>query len=186
MFARPPITLNLLQSATPGDAQQLVLVLHHALYDGLSIAELFRAAEQLYRGSELPKSVQYHRLLPRIVWQEQNGTSFWVDRLRDLRHAPLPRKDSGPEGIPAVHQASLLIQVSGEEIRQVCSYAEVTPQCIGQAAFAKLLSTMTQCRDVVFGRVVSGRDIPGAEEVIGPMLVSHGPLIISDVSLSVA
>ena len=33
-------------------------------------------------------------------------------------------------------------------------------------------AVLTHSHDVVFGRVVSGRDVPGSEEVIGPMLVS--------------
>ena len=169
MFSKPPIFLNVVHS--PGQAPRLILVLHHALYDGLSIAGLFHAVEEMYHGSAPRPSTQYHQLLSHILWQENNGTSFWVDRLRELRHAPLPRNTTMPEIVPTVHHATLQVQLAEAEIRQACSYAEVTPQCIGQAAFVKLLAVMTRRRDVIFGRVVSGRDMQGAEEVIGPMLV---------------
>ncbi|RPD66154.1 peptide synthetase [Lentinus tigrinus ALCF2SS1-7] len=167
LFRCPPIFLHLLKSAVPGDGHRLVLVLHHALYDGLAIAKLFDAVQQLYHAIDLQTTNQYHQLLPRLLWQERNGTSFWVRTLRDLRSAPVPRTASEN---PVVHQVSLPVHLTEEEIRQVCRGAEVTPQCIGQTAFAKLLAVLTQRRDVVFGRVVSGRDVPGAEEVIGPML----------------
>ena len=169
MFARPPIYLNLLRAASSKEPAQLVVVLHHALYDGLAIAELFDAVQRLYCGDELPTTAHFHQLLPRILWQERNGTSFWVDRLCDLRNAPLLRKavDS-----PVVHHVSLPVPLAETEIRGACSNAQVTPQCIGQVAFAKLLAISTQRRDVVFGRVVSGRDMLGAEGVVGPMLVS--------------
>ena len=175
MFVRPPISLNLVQAASSEGTPQLVLVLHHALYDGLSIAGLFQSVEQLYRGVELLKLPQYHQILPRIALQEKNGTPFWVDRLRDLHHAPLPRLAAASEEAPTVHLVSHTVELTDAEIRRTCSDAEVTAQCIGQAAFAKLLAVMTQRRDVVFGRVVSGRDVPGAEEVIGPLLVRVKP-----------
>ena len=167
LFRSPPIFLHLLKS---DEGHRLVVVLHHALYDGLAIANLFDTVQQLYRGVEVPASNQYHQLLPRLLWQERNGTSFWIKTLRDLHSASIPRIASDEN--PIVHQVSLPVHLTEEEVRQACRGAEVTPQCIGQTAFAKLLAVLTQSRDVVFGRVVSGRDVPGAEEVIGPMLVS--------------
>ncbi|KAI1795863.1 peptide synthetase [Ganoderma leucocontextum] len=169
LFRQPPIFLHLLQATSSSDAHRLVLVLHHALYDGLAIAHLFHAVELLYRGSDLPIDMQYHQLLPNLLWQEENGTPFWTSNLRDLRHASLPRKAASPTET-SVHQVSLSVPVTQEETREACRCAEVTLQCIGQAAFAKVLAVMSRCRDVVFGRVVSGRDLPGSEEVLGPML----------------
>ena len=169
-FRRPPIFLHLLKAASADDVHRLVLVLHHALYDGLAIGRLFDAVKEAYCGSELSAAMQYYQLLPRLLWQERNGTSFWVDHLRDLRVVRIPRKLSC-KADTSVHQVSLPVHVAREEIRQACRNAEVTLKCIGQAAFAKLLAAMTNCPDVVFGRVISGRDLPGAEEVIGPMLV---------------
>ncbi|KAI0748141.1 peptide synthetase [Daedaleopsis nitida] len=170
IFRKPPAFFHLLKGSTPDDAHRLVIVLHHALYDGLSIARLFDTVEALYRGSELAVAEQYHQLLPRLLWQEQNGTSFWVDRLRRLAHAPIPQRESIGGDAGVVHQCSLSVQVTEEHIRRACSDVQVTPQCVGQTAFAKLLASLTDRRDVVFGRVVSGRDVPGADEVIGPML----------------
>ncbi|RDX56754.1 peptide synthetase [Lentinus brumalis] len=167
VFNRPPIFLHLLKSSAPDDGHRLVLVLHHALYDGLAIAKLLDAVQGLYRDVEFQITNQYHHLLPRLLWQERNGTPFWVRTLRDLRSAPIPRT---PSENTIVHQVSVPVRLTEEEIRQACRGAEVTPQCIGQTAFAKLLAVLTQRRDIVFGRVVSGRDVPGAEEVIGPML----------------
>ncbi|KAI0721073.1 peptide synthetase [Cerioporus squamosus] len=167
MFRRPPIFLHFLRAPAPDDGHRLVLILHHALYDGLAIAKLLDAVQQLYHDIEPQVTNQFHQLLPRLLWQERNGTSFWVRTLRDLRSAPIPRTLSEN---PVVHQASVPVRLTEEDIRQACRGAEVTPQCIGQTAFAKLLAVLTQRRDVIFGRVVSGRDVPGAEEVIGPML----------------
>ncbi|EJF65871.1 peptide synthetase [Dichomitus squalens LYAD-421 SS1] len=168
-FRQPPIMLHLLKGTSPDYGHRLVLVLHHALYDGLAIARLFDAVKEVYCGLQLPAAIQYHQMLPRLLWQEKNGASFWVKHLRDLRVARITRKPSCTADT-SVHQVSLPVRVARAEIHQACRHAEITPQCIGQAAFAKLLSALTHCRDVIFGRVVSGRDSPGAEEVIGPML----------------
>ncbi|PIL24012.1 non-ribosomal peptide synthetase [Ganoderma sinense ZZ0214-1] len=168
-FRRPPIFFHLLKATSSSDAHRLVLVLHHALYDGLAIAKLFHAVEQLYFGSYLSVDTQYHQLLPNLLWQEENGTPFWTNNLRDLHHASLPRKATPPSEISAL-QVSLPVPVTHEEMREASRDAEVTLQCIGQTAFAKLLAVITHRRDVIFGRVVSGRDLPGSEEVLGPML----------------
>ncbi|KAI0336556.1 hypothetical protein GY45DRAFT_411925 [Cubamyces sp. BRFM 1775] len=169
IFREPPVFLNLLKAQTPGVPDRLVVVLHHALYDGLSIATLLHTVQQLYDGVKIPAPQRYHDLLPHLFWQEKNGTEFWVNRLRNLRNAPIP-KNSATSASTTVHQISRPVQLSNEEIRRACREAEVTAQCLGQTAFAKLLAVVTRSSDVVFGRVVSGRDIPGAEDVIGPML----------------
>lgn len=169
-FHEPPVYFNLLKSTTPDAPDHLVLVLHHALYDGLSIANLLHWVEQLYLGVDSPSPARYHELLPALLWQEKNGTDFWVNRLRGLNAAPIPRLPSVAES-STVHQLSLPVKLADGEISQACRSTEVTAQCLGQAAFAKLLAVMTRSPDVVFGRVISGRDVPGAEDVIGPMLV---------------
>lgn len=171
IFRRPPVFFHFLKGAAADDSHRLVVVLHHALYDGLSIATLFHVVEQLYRGVEVAPLSQYHQLLPRLLWQEKNGSSFWVNNLRSLAHASIPRRLSEHEGPATVHQYSLPIHIAEQELQRACRDAEVTPQCVGQTAFAKLLVVLTGRRDVVFGRVVSGRDLPGADEVVGPMLV---------------
>ncbi|OJT03537.1 Nonribosomal peptide synthetase 2 [Trametes pubescens] len=168
-FREPPVYFNLMKSTTPDAPDHLVLVLHHALYDGLSIANLLHWVEQLYLGIEIPSPARYHELLPALLWQEKNGTDFWVSRLRGLNAAPIQRELSGAESY-TVHQLSLPVNIANDEVSQVCRSTEVTAQCLGQAAFAKLLAVMTRSPDVVFGRVISGRDVPGAEDVIGPML----------------
>ncbi|KAI0374911.1 hypothetical protein BV20DRAFT_961134 [Pilatotrama ljubarskyi] len=168
-FREPPIFLNLLKATAPEVSDHLVLVLHHALYDGLSIAQLLHAVKELYDDVEINPPTPYHELLPHLLWQEKNGTDFWVERLRGLHGNPIPRRPSATPST-AVHRASLEVKLSEEDIRRACRSAEVTPQCLGQTAFAKLLASMTHSTNVVFGRVVSGRDVPGAEDAIGPML----------------
>ncbi|KAH9946102.1 uncharacterized protein BXZ73DRAFT_72945 [Epithele typhae] len=169
MFERPPVYLNLVSGPTPNEPQHLVVVMHHALYDGHSISDLFYVVQQIYAGTKPPRRPEYHQLLPRIKWQERNGTSFWAERLRGLQHVPIPKKNSPDQPATTFH-TSLPVSLDLEQIRRACGNAQVTPQCLGQAAFAKILATLTKCRDVVFGRVVSGRDMPGADEVVGPML----------------
>ncbi|OBZ75802.1 Nonribosomal peptide synthetase 2 [Grifola frondosa] len=169
VFKRPPIYLHLLtDSASRGSL--LVLVMHHALYDGISVAKLFDAVLGFYEGHDAVSPVQYHDLLPALMWQEREGLSFWIKCLQDLHNLPIPRKPSGIPAIPSSYHASLVVPVEEGKLKRICGYAAVTLQCIAQSAFAKLLATATGSRDVLFGRVVSGRDLPSAEAVIGPIL----------------
>lgn len=170
-FHQPPIVLHF-QSDPANDRQRLFVTIHHSLYDGFSLGKLFAAVRELYRGHTLPSPIHFHDLLPRLLYQEAHGTRFWVQKLQKLNHAPIPKSSISNADVTAtVHYRSLNIDLSQEQIDHACRLLAVTSQSIGLAAYAKLLALLTQNRDVIFGRVVSGRDLPNAEDVLGPTLV---------------
>ncbi|EMD38714.1 siderophore biosynthesis enzyme [Gelatoporia subvermispora B] len=137
----PPYQLYLVRSQEV-DSQEdcrLIMVLHHALYDGVSISKLLDIVGASYNGENF-----HHGLV--------------VPRLPDGSHS----KKS--------HVASSVLNVSRSEVEKVCRLTAVTTQCVGQYAFAKLLASLTRSTDILFGHVVSGRNVSGAEDVIGPVL----------------
>ncbi|CAE6419816.1 unnamed protein product [Rhizoctonia solani] len=145
----------------------LLVVLHHALYDGLSLPLLFHRVRSIYHGITSPSLVSFHDLVPRILLQEHFGTSYWVNKLTDASVSTFPRTSISSS--VGAWRSSAECRVGLAEIQRTCRRYQVNVQCLGQAAMAKVLSQLLQQDDVIFGQVISGRTLPGAEEVIGPV-----------------
>ncbi|KAJ3550989.1 hypothetical protein NMY22_g88 [Coprinellus aureogranulatus] len=165
-FSRPPIWLRLYRPSSASIRPRLVLAMHHALYDGISVGKLLHSVECLYHGDPLPGTVQFSSLLPEIFRQEAEGTAFWAKHLHGFMPSPLPASTEGN----TVYVKERTIILDPDVVKSVLGQAGVTIQCLFQASLAMLLSSLTGSIDVVFGRVVSGRSVPGSEDVIGPML----------------
>ncbi|CAA7271648.1 unnamed protein product [Cyclocybe aegerita] len=171
-FRRPPFWIRLFQTHTDEGKESptsLVFAMHHALYDGLSIGKLLEAVETFYRGQPFECTKQFHELLPHFAMQEKEGTPFWLNKLRLYHPGRLQRSSSESTSVISVTSEKYVPFKDGE-VKALLTRAAVTAQCIGQAAWAKLISKYTGALDVVFGHTVSGRSIPGAEDVIGPVL----------------
>ncbi|EUC66117.1 condensation domain protein, partial [Rhizoctonia solani AG-3 Rhs1AP] len=145
----------------------LLVVLHHALYDGLSLPLLFHRVRSIYHGITPPSLVSFHDLVPHMLLQEHFGTSYWVNKLTGASVSTFPR--TSIQSSVGAWRSSAECQVERAEIQRTCKRYQVNMQCLGQAAMAKVLSQLLQQDDVIFGQVISGRTLPGAEEVIGPV-----------------
>ncbi|KAI0082634.1 hypothetical protein K474DRAFT_1654750 [Panus rudis PR-1116 ss-1] len=167
-FSRPPIFLHLINDESHAQ-RSLLLVMHHALYDGLSVGRLLQLVQEAYhRGSTQP-SAQFFDVLPQLLKEERHGTSFWAQKLRDLdRVKRMLRREGVKES--ASYVAIRPISISKATIESARSLASVTVQAIAQTAYAKLLAVLTESTDVVFGHVVAGRNVAGAEDILGPLL----------------
>ncbi|KAJ3517178.1 hypothetical protein NLJ89_g674 [Agrocybe chaxingu] len=171
-FRRPPFWIRLFQTRNIEGKEKptsLVFAMHHALYDGLSIGKLLEAVETFYRGQPFECTKQFHELLPHFAMQEKEGTPFWLNKLRLHHPGRLQRTSSKSTSATSVI-CEKYVPFKDGEVKALLTRAAVTAQCIGQAAWAKLISKHTGALDVVFGHTVSGRSIPGAEDVIGPVL----------------
>ncbi|KAH7889359.1 hypothetical protein F5I97DRAFT_1801464 [Phlebopus sp. FC_14] len=164
-FERPPVYFRVLRSYM--DKDHLVLFIHHALYDGLSVANLLAYVERVYRQQEVQLVVQFFDILPRLLFQQSRATAYWVQRLEHYRPASLPRIN--PQGRKTII-ASRNVTFTQQALVRFVNDTAVTLQCLGQAAWAKYLASVTSSLDVVFGHVVSGRSVDDAEDVIGPIL----------------
>ncbi|KAG9082491.1 Non-ribosomal peptide synthetase, partial [Ceratobasidium sp. UAMH 11750] len=162
-FAQPPIHLCHFKF---DDDDYLLVVLHHALYDGISLPLLFDRVRSIYHCATIPPSVSFHELVPEILAQEHSGVPFWTKQLEGVQPFSFPRTTEAPGG---AWRSSASCEVELSDIKRTCRRYQVNVQCLGQAAMAKILSQVFGQRDVVFGQVVSGRMLPGAESVIGPV-----------------
>ena len=172
-LSSPPIRLEVLEVITGENTTDrlLLLILHHALYDGISIGKLIDLVTSIYLSQQnfTSPTVQFHNLLGYFRRQELYGTSFWVKYLENYQY-PHIKKDVNLQSI----DSSVLAKVIDVDLTQLdkrCKVLLVTTQCFGQVAWAMSLAKFIHTNDVVFGHVVSGRQLPSFEDVIGPMLV---------------
>lgn len=175
-YTRPPFWVRFFESKNSNSkpVSFLVFVMHHSLYDGISVGKLVFAVEKFYTGLSIPDPTQFHELLPHFLHQEKEGTSFWTNRVRQYKPKLLQRSHSSLSSLSSSTSATVekIIASDGARVKEILRQASVTMQCLCQAAWAKVLSKYTGSADIVFGHTISGRSIPGAESVVGPVLVS--------------
>ncbi|PPR03610.1 hypothetical protein CVT24_007726 [Panaeolus cyanescens] len=164
-FHTPPLWLRLFSVASE-QQQYLVIIMHHALYDGISIGKLLHTVESFYREHSPAVQKQFYELLPEFIRQENEGSQIWIDRLQ--RYHPCRMSSPHPLQGAAVEELSFTVDLA--QFTGLLRRAGVTPQCIAQAAWVKVIAKYTQCQDVIFGHTVSGRNAPASEDVIGPVL----------------
>tara|TARA_R110002003_G_scaffold124_21_gene11363 strand:+ start:16195 stop:27882 length:11688 start_codon:yes stop_codon:yes gene_type:complete len=151
--------------------QYLVWTIHHALYDGWSIALMLQRVQQLYHDetSNMPQT-SYNRFIKYLTDVDAEASkAFWKNSLTDAASYQFPQQphstsNESPVGKSLSHQMQLVPQ----------RVSDVTPSNAIRAAWALLLATYTGSEDVVFGETLTGRDIsvPGITEVCGPTLTT--------------
>ena len=159
----------------------LLLVFHHAVFDGASVDVLLPELSSLYaaqlRGEapalpELP--VQYADY---AAWQRatlrgealERGLAYWRERLEDLEPLDLPADRPRPAGRSlrgAAHAVELAEGLAGR-LRQLARAERVTPFVFLLAAFQLLLARFSGQEEVAVGIPVSGRDRREVEGLIG-------------------
>lgn len=160
--------LRILRSGPNG--LYLVLFMHHALYDGLSIPSLLSHVEHVYQNQEIARPAQFFDFIPRMLSRQDQATAHWTKRLQNYNPVALLHNTLiSSKGITS----SRLVSVQKEVLVQFVLNNAVTLQCLAQAVWAKYLASLYSSSDVVFGHVVSGRSFDDSEKVVGPMLVSE-------------
>ncbi|KAH0827172.1 hypothetical protein J3R83DRAFT_4863 [Lanmaoa asiatica] len=164
-FRKPPMHLRILRSDPNG--LYLVLFMHHALYDGLSIPSLLSHVEDIYQNKEVAHPVQFFDFIPRMLSQQHHATAYWTERLQNYHPVTLLR-DTSLSSKAII--ASRPVSVQRELLVQLVHDNAVTLQCLAQAVWARYLASLDSSNDVVFGHIVSGRSFDDCENVVGPML----------------
>lgn len=139
--------------------QYLLLQMHHAIYDGVSMSILMDEIEHLARGQKLPSLVSSEPFLEEMLAHtEPSALNFWSIAVKNFRPKPFPKPSEAPQAKD--HVRTLTLQTSGQEVSAFCKRHSVTALSIFQAALAKTLSHCQSIPDICFGNVVSGRTVP--------------------------
>lgn len=157
---------------------ELIWTYHHIILDGWGTNILIFEFFELYnsfleqRPSRLPAARSYRSY---INWLEKLDAkasgNYWKNYLHNYNEAaflPATCFDNKNGYNLASHVCTLEIALQ-ERLEKMVHKCNVTLNTIFQSVWGILLSRYNQCRDVVFGTVVSGRppELEGAESILG-------------------
>ncbi|HEY3009737.1 MAG TPA: amino acid adenylation domain-containing protein [Micromonosporaceae bacterium] len=160
----------------------LLFVVHHAVFDGGSLAVFRRDLQALSRAAlagesaNLPEpEIQYADF---AVWQRDRladaeldaQLAYWRDRLADATpviRLPLDHPRPPKLGFAGDEVHFELPADTFERVSELARDASATPFTVLLAAFAALLSRLSDSADLVLGVSTAGRDLPELAQVIG-------------------
>ena len=157
-FARPPWTIDVV-----GDTY--VLSLHHCLYDGETLDLLFQDLSTFLNSGHVSRRTPFNHAARAIHENEAEAVRYWTRSLE------------GFEGVPffsptnAFREVSRTLEIDHTTALQGCRNLGVTLQTLSLFAFAKMLTSLSGHRDIVFGHIVRGRALATLDgnDVLGPM-----------------
>jgi aryl carrier-like protein len=167
------------------DRHELILVVHHLAFDGVSARVFFAQLAEAYRARtdhrvpQLPPySVPYADLIAACRTRPRDADlAYWRDRLHDAPPPlvlPAPPDPGAADGVHRVHLAPDL----AERIRAVGRSHRCTTFMTMLAAFAVLLRTHTGRTDMVIGSPAADRRRPHTAEAVG-LFVTMLPLRVT-------
>lgn len=147
---------------------RFVLSYHHLVLDGWSVSLLLKEAFSLYEAliggtdsllEPAPRFSEY------VAWQGQQSLfeaeEFWRASLEGIT-APAPLRVGRSEGVAGGGDLRLRRRLESgltTALKACARRARVTLNTVVQGAWALLLHELTRSQEVVFGSVVSGRDM---------------------------
>ena len=173
-------SITTLVGPTPEQSKSaLVWHVHHALIDGYSSALVLKKVRLAAAGIPLRPGPSFAKFAAGLDEMHERyhatGQLFWKDEktrypsaARDLLlAAPTPQLHSTEPTTQTIVMGSTLVDLS-DDIRK----ANITSATLVYAAWALVLSMYMGSDVVVFGVVLSGRDLPldGIESVVGPVI----------------
>ncbi|KAI4743524.1 peptide synthetase [Aureobasidium sp. EXF-12298] len=155
---------------------ELIVNIHHALYDQWSVEVILDDLDDLLQGKEIPERPSFGALNKFFSLQRnEDQTShldFWRDHLSGATPSRLP--NLSPKSIPsqALRSAEHFIKVDIQALSEAAQTYSCSSHVFFQAAYAVLLGSYMGTEDVVFGTVFSGRTLPivDVESMVGPLL----------------
>lgn len=163
-----PLSQIGIQTHGTDDSQQLHLLLHHALYDGVSLPGFLQQVEDAYNGTDL----QLHPFTPFVAFTTNLDATackqFWVSEFEDLDAATFPSANSSQTGISARESLSHTIALPLPE------EGEFTLPTMIHLTCASVFGHYNASDDVIYGVTVSGRNAPvhDIEHLSGPTIAT--------------
>ncbi|KAF1831742.1 nonribosomal peptide synthetase 6 [Decorospora gaudefroyi] len=155
------VSFTLYTSATT-NTSTLAFRISHAQYDEICLPILFEQLSALYAGSSVTETIPFSKHVNHAVLNNMpKAIPYWANLLSGSEMSVLK-----PE-IPLAHRRPtdvyMEFDISGRP-------AHITIGSLPTAAWALVLSRRLDRRDIVFGEVVSGRNIgaPNADRIFGP------------------
>jgi len=164
---QPPYSLNVLSSS---GSTKLLILMHHALYDGVALSMLYEEVEALYHGHKLLAAVSFAPFLHSMSSMDmKNADQFWGTILKGCSPTRLRSElDLKGQKAPRIHRIS-----AGPSLKWIDDSIKkhsTSLLAVCQTAWSTVLSERVQETDICFGNVVSGRTltVEGIERLVAP------------------
>lgn len=161
----PPISFALLYQA---DSLFLSIICHHALYDGVAMATLYKEVEALATDHQLLPPVSYNQFLQKALKLPDDVETYWADHL--LEYNPTNSLERSEMSGSSQKVYSTCIDLSFKEVSDGVRRAGISVLSLCQATWATVVSIVQKRPDICFGNVVSGRtlDIEALDRLVAP------------------
>ncbi|KAJ5084270.1 AMP-dependent synthetase/ligase [Penicillium alfredii] len=149
----------------------------HAIYDAQSLTSIFSDVSAVYEGKTLAKPPSITATLGPILIesraQNDEAQAFWQGLATEVHSCKFPDLHPIRTEKKKLLVGSIRCSQSRRALEDACRDIGVTLQAAGQAAWARLLAAYTGELNVVFGTVLSGRNLSAAaQEAVFPCLVT--------------
>lgn len=145
---------------------RLIMRISHAQYDGSSMPHLMQDLRAAYRGEDLPKRAQFSDFVRTQLHTSNGAKRFYTDMLAGSTMTSVVSHTT--KSVTNVLNTMLADTVPLVAFK---NYG-ITAATVVKAAWALVLAEMAATADVVYGHMVSGRNLPldGVESMMGPCL----------------
>ncbi|KAJ5312432.1 Nonribosomal peptide synthetase dtxS1 [Penicillium antarcticum] len=143
---------------------RLILRLSHAQYDAVSIGLIFKAMGEFYRSSTPAKRPTFSHYIAHISQRRPSSISYFKRVLGDVCFTEM-----STQFLPMNPPTTAVPYRLQNEILTPRTHPGITLASVMSAAWAIFLSKLLNCNDIVFGRLINGRNapLPGIEELVG-------------------
>ncbi|KAI9796240.1 MAG: NRPS [Piccolia ochrophora] len=167
-----PLKIQITQRA---DQIQVLVHLHHALYDGWSLEHILNDLNVILTNKELPERPQYRKVVEYMTTSQKlpatsTSLNYWRDYLGTTKSYTLPNLNGHTRALYGLDTVCDEFSISTTKLNECARDLGFAPQTFFQAALTYILSCYVGSPDVLLGMVFSGRTIPvsGIEDIIGP------------------
>lgn len=169
----PPWRLALMKS---NNNTYLQLSIHHALYDVECLSSIFHDIAQLHNTSSVEQPSSFDLALGEVLAatedQDKSHCSFWTKMMQGATPTKFPNLTPLYVSERTVCSRTFTSTVSKKDIIARCKMLGITSQTVFMSAWVNVLAAYTGEPDVIFGLVLSGRNISGADGVVFPTAVT--------------
>ncbi|KAL8692339.1 MAG: hypothetical protein Q9218_002613 [Villophora microphyllina] len=148
-------------------AHRIVLRLSHAQYDGVCLPTILDSFRAAYEGKDLVRAPPFSRYVKEACASSSDGNyAYWKGLLENSSMTEVipkqgPRYESPNQSTTTLTQMIRLPALTSRNI---------TEATILKAAWALTLAQLSGSSDIVFGNLISGRNVAvdGVESIVGP------------------
>ncbi|KAL8671337.1 MAG: hypothetical protein Q9168_004161, partial [Polycauliona sp. 1 TL-2023] len=152
-------------------AHRIILRLSHAQYDGVCLPKMIDSLRSAYEGKDLFSSPPFSAYIKEACGSPTNGSQeYWKKLLEGSSMTEVvPRHNQQPRYESSSASAKTLVR---NVKLPTSSLRNITEATILKAAWSLTLAQLSGQSDLVFGNLISGRnvDVDGVESIVGPCL----------------